>query len=224
MASKNHEAAELLHGLVASYPPGSKERMALLIGATALASEPATQSPELVDSPAFTGYTLYRLTHMKSALDFDRKAIEDAITLIKDKQARQLGYARILRLLQSMLAAATPFVGDLAMDEELHTRLREVLREGMEPDVPLLPSDWQDRILATIKRLGLCTPEVMAHAIANDLREAAPKTLLSSKPFPAPGAWYPIDVLGNPMREITPNAWESWTRPHPLPPAAPTES
>lgn len=222
--AKNHEAAEILQRLVASYPPASPERMALLIGATALASQPATESPELVESPAFTGYTLYRLHAMDSALAFDKKAVEDAVTLIKDQQARMLGYARVLRLLQSLLAAATPFVGDPAMDEAFHTRLREVLAEGHEPDVPLLPSDWQDRILAVIKRLGLCTPEVMAHAIAEDLRRAAPVTLISAKSFPAPGAWYPIDVLGNPMREIAPNSWESWTRPHPLPPAAPTES
>ncbi len=33
------------------------------------------------------------------------------------------------------------------------------------------------------------------------------------KPFPAPGKWFPIDVLGHPMREFAPGKWESATWP-----------
>jgi hypothetical protein len=31
------------------------------------------------------------------------------------------------------------------------------------------------------------------------------------KPFPAPGAWFPVDILGNPMRQTSPGKWESLT-------------
>jgi hypothetical protein len=34
-----------------------------------------------------------------------------------------------------------------------------------------------------------------------------------SKPFAAPGAWFPIDVLGNPMRETSPGKWEGLREP-----------
>jgi hypothetical protein len=32
-----------------------------------------------------------------------------------------------------------------------------------------------------------------------------------SKPFAAPGAWFPIDILGNPIRETSPGEWENLT-------------
>jgi hypothetical protein len=39
------------------------------------------------------------------------------------------------------------------------------------------------------------------------------------KPFPAPGAWFPTDVLGNPMREYQPGKWEGATWPSETKPA-----
>lgn len=33
------------------------------------------------------------------------------------------------------------------------------------------------------------------------------------KPFPAAGQWFPLDILGNPMREVSPGHWENLIEP-----------
>lgn len=33
------------------------------------------------------------------------------------------------------------------------------------------------------------------------------------KPFPAAGQWFPLDILGNPMREVSPGSWETLSAP-----------
>jgi hypothetical protein len=38
---------------------------------------------------------------------------------------------------------------------------------------------------------------------------AALEAGLPPKPFPAPGMWFSVDILGNPMREYAPGKWES---------------
>ena len=43
--------------------------------------------------------------------------------------------------------------------------------------------------------------------IAAELRTLAQQQ--GDKPFPAPGLWFPLDILGNPMREFAPGKWET---------------
>lgn len=141
--------------------------------------------------------------------------LEDAKETLSAVAVKANGLERGIALYRGMLQAAAPFVGDPAFDTPLHTRLMQVLDQPTET-TPLLAPDWQDTLLATIKRLGACTPEVLAQAIADDLRLAAVTIPVPAKPFPAPGSWFPTDILGNPMREFAPGKWESWARRHPV--------
>lgn len=164
----------------------------------------------------------YANGHAWDALD--TKACEEAAKHMETQATLIDGLSRQLALYRCMLQATIPYVGDIAHDDELYARLREEIGDGPEVGAwrtPLLSMDWQDSILATIKRLGLCTPEVLAQAIADDLRRGSNRLTLESKPFWAAGCWFPVDVLGNPMREIGDGAWESWTREHPVKVAPP---
>lgn len=145
----------------------------------------------------------------------DANIAQDAKNMVQALAVKADGLERGIALYRAMLQAALPFVGDPAFDTPLHTRLMQAIAQPTEA-TPLLATDWQDTILATIKRLGSCTPEVLAQAIADDLRLAAVTVPVPAKPFPAPGSWFPVDILGNPMREFAPGKWESWAREHPV--------
>lgn len=43
--------------------------------------------------------------------------------------------------------------------------------------------------------------------MAKNIRAAVSENL--AKPFPAPGRWFPLNVLGGPMREYAPGKWEN---------------
>ena len=51
---------------------------------------------------------------------------------------------------------------------------------------------------------------------------AAPVQAQEPKPFAGPGAWFAVDVLGNPMREYAPGKWENcvWPSTAPVQPVA----
>jgi hypothetical protein len=63
----------------------------------------------------------------------------------------------------------------------------------------------------------------MRAALATVARPAADSEAIPPKPFYAPGKWFPLNVLGGPMREFAPGKWESATWPSDThPPAAAT--
>lgn len=67
----------------------------------------------------------------------------------------------------------------------------------------------------SVARSALCRSTTIpgVRAVLDVLRERVDIAMgVPVKPFPAPGAWFPVDVLGNPMREHQPGKWEvaSW--------------
>lgn len=73
---------------------------------------------------------------------------------------------------------------------------------------------WTDEAIKEAMSSVLKSPgnefisQASAFACGVRCREAS---LWSVKPFPAPGAWFPTDILGNPMREVKPGSWEVLT-------------
>lgn len=58
--------------------------------------------------------------------------------------------------------------------------------------------------------------EITGQIVASNAATAAPV-----KPFPAPGEWFPVNVLGGPMREYAPGKWENAVWPSDAATAAP---
>lgn len=163
-------------------------------------------------------HLLFRLTQMRSPLGFDPALVEEATQTIQQLMVRLNGLERALALYHAMLQTALPFVDDVAHDPALYNNLADIVGTAPSLDrLDLLPAEWSQSVLDTIKRLGVgCTPEVLAHAITQTLAAQACRIEVSAKSFKAPGAWFPTDVLGNPIREFAPGKWESWARPHPV--------
>lgn len=85
-------------------------------------------------------------------------------------------------------------------DKTIEQRARELLATEYERQGLHLCAEWV--------RNGGVSDDISAplRAIARALEQPV-------KPFPAPGAWFPTNVMGGPMREFAPGRWESATWP-----------
>jgi hypothetical protein len=85
--------------------------------------------------------------------------------------------------------------------------------ENKYPTTSLVP--WSNDEIKTATVVYSLTPDLewtpqIASAFSAGIRcREKPDT---PKPFPAPGAWFPVDILGNPMIEVTPGHWHSAQR------------